>query len=286
MHMHLVMFQVLDRQAFDEIDGAVVPIGTPVAPPPQEAGWKDTVQVGPNEIVRVIARFEGYAGLFSYHCHILEHEDHEMMRQFNAITACSDGVDNDGDTFFDYPADPECTSPHDLSETDDCSDGLDNDGDGLADFSEAGGGDPGCAFASDETEKDAALPCDDGIDNDGDGRIDFDVVTYNDSGAFHAGMGDPGCFNASSPTESPQCQDGIDNDLDGAADFDRGASASGGVLTPGVDSRCIGRPWINEERDPNNCSAGGGGSLATLLLLLLVPFIGHLRRRRPDADHG
>ena len=285
MHMHLVMFQVLDRQAFDEIDGAVVPIGTPVAPPPQEAGWKDTVQVGPNEIVRVIARFEGYAGLFSYHCHILEHEDHEMMRQFNAITACSDGVDNDGDTFFDYPADPECTSPHDLSETDDCSDGLDNDGDGLADFSEVGGGDPGCAFASDESEKDATLPCDDGIDNDGDGRIDFDVVTYNDSGSFHAGMGDPGCFNASSPTESPQCQDGIDNDLDGAADFDRGASASGGVLTPGVDSRCIGRPWINEERDPNNCSAGGGGSLATLLLLLLVPFIGHLRRRRPDADH-
>jgi spore coat protein A len=82
MHMHLVMFQVLDRQAFEEIGGNVVPIGSPVPPPPHEAGWKDTVQVGPNEIVRVIARFERYTGRFSYHCHILEHEDHEMMRQF------------------------------------------------------------------------------------------------------------------------------------------------------------------------------------------------------------
>jgi FtsP/CotA-like multicopper oxidase with cupredoxin domain len=85
MHMHLVLFQVLDRQAFDEIGGQVVPIGSPVPPPPHEMGWKDTVQVGPNEIVRVIARFEDYDGLFPYHCHILEHEDHEMMREFHVL---------------------------------------------------------------------------------------------------------------------------------------------------------------------------------------------------------
>jgi spore coat protein A len=85
MHMHLVFFQVLDRQAFDEIGGDVVPIGSPVAPPPHEQGWKDTVQVGPNEIVRVIARFDDYEGLFPYHCHILEHEDHEMMREFHVV---------------------------------------------------------------------------------------------------------------------------------------------------------------------------------------------------------
>jgi spore coat protein A len=85
MHMHLVLFQVLDRQAFEEIDGDVVPIGSPVAPPPHEQGWKDTVQVGPNEIVRVIARFDDYEGLFPYHCHILEHEDHEMMREFHVL---------------------------------------------------------------------------------------------------------------------------------------------------------------------------------------------------------
>jgi spore coat protein A len=85
MHMHLVMFQVLDRQAFDNVGGLIVPIGSPVAPPAHEAGWKDTVQVGPNEIVRVIARFDDYTGRFAYHCHILEHEDHEMMREFQVV---------------------------------------------------------------------------------------------------------------------------------------------------------------------------------------------------------
>jgi spore coat protein A len=85
MHMHLVMFQVLDRQDFDDVGGVIVPIGSPVPPPAHEAGWKDTVQVGPNEIVRVIARFDDYTGLFAYHCHILEHEDHEMMREFRVV---------------------------------------------------------------------------------------------------------------------------------------------------------------------------------------------------------
>lgn len=85
MHMHLVSFQVLDRQPFDLVMGQVVPSGPPTAPPPQEAGWKDTVAVRSFEIVRVIARFEDYLGLFAYHCHILEHEDHEMMRQFRTI---------------------------------------------------------------------------------------------------------------------------------------------------------------------------------------------------------
>jgi cysteine-rich repeat protein len=46
--------------------------------------------VGPNEILRVIARFEDYKGLYAYHCHILEHEDHEMMRQFRT-KLCGDG---------------------------------------------------------------------------------------------------------------------------------------------------------------------------------------------------
>jgi spore coat protein A len=107
MHMHLVMFQVLDRQAFQEVGGLVVPIGSPSPPAAHEAGWKDTVRVGANEIVRVIARFESYAGLFPYHCHILEHEDHEMMREFRTVQcgngalepgeACDDGNTTSGD---------------------------------------------------------------------------------------------------------------------------------------------------------------------------------------------
>jgi hypothetical protein len=148
MHLHLVMFQVLDRQGFDEIGGEIVPLGNPVPPPPQEAGWKDTVQVGPNEIVRVIAHFENYTGLYAYHCHILEHEDHEMMRQFQSVAptpACQDGVDNDGDGLTDHAGgDPGCDSPTDLGEHApglQCDDSLDNDGDGLRDYP----ADPGCA---------------------------------------------------------------------------------------------------------------------------------------------
>ncbi len=85
MHMHLVFFQVLDRQPFEKVGGQIVPTGLPVPPAPNEAGWKDTVQTLPKEITRVIARFEDYTGRYPYHCHILEHEDHEMMRQFQVI---------------------------------------------------------------------------------------------------------------------------------------------------------------------------------------------------------
>jgi spore coat protein A len=45
-----------------------------------EAGWKDVVRVNPNEIVTIAMIFEGFAGRFMYHCHILEHEDMDMMR--------------------------------------------------------------------------------------------------------------------------------------------------------------------------------------------------------------
>ena len=91
MHMHLVMFQVLDRDGFTTgPGGAIVPNGTPQRPPAEESGWKDTAMVAPNQILRVIARFEDYKGKYAYHCHILEHEEHEMMRQFQTIQ-CGDG---------------------------------------------------------------------------------------------------------------------------------------------------------------------------------------------------
>jgi spore coat protein A len=81
--MHLVAFQVLDRDGFTTGPGGeIIPNGTPQAPPGEESGWKDTAMVAPNEILRVIARFDDYEGAYPYHCHILEHEDNEMMRQF------------------------------------------------------------------------------------------------------------------------------------------------------------------------------------------------------------
>ncbi len=112
MHMHLVMFQVLDRQDFIIDNGEIIPIGSPVPPPPEEAGWKDTVQAHPGQITRVIARFEDYNGLFAYHCHIAEHEDHEMMRQFRAT--CPADFTGSGN-----PNDPSYGVPNDAVDADD-----------------------------------------------------------------------------------------------------------------------------------------------------------------------
>jgi spore coat protein A len=85
MHMHLVQFQVLDRQPFVLVDGNIQTTGPRVPPDSSEAGWKDTTPVRPLEMVRVICRFEDYMGKYPYHCHILEHEEHEMMRQFQVV---------------------------------------------------------------------------------------------------------------------------------------------------------------------------------------------------------
>ena len=92
MHMHLVGFQVLDRDGFTKgPSGEIIPNGNPQLPPPEERGWKDTAVVMPNQILRVITKFEHYKGKYPYHCHIIEHEDHEMMRQFHAVL-CGDAV--------------------------------------------------------------------------------------------------------------------------------------------------------------------------------------------------
>lgn len=86
IHLHLVQVQILDRQAFAIMDGQIVPIGQRTPPPPNEAGWKDTVRMNGFEITRVIAHFTGFTGRYPVHCHVLEHEDHEMMRQFEVVT--------------------------------------------------------------------------------------------------------------------------------------------------------------------------------------------------------
>ncbi|MFM9957671.1 MAG: multicopper oxidase domain-containing protein [Phycisphaerales bacterium] len=86
LHVHLVQMQILDRQNFVIQNGnQIVPTGPRVPPPPNEAGWKDTVQVAPLQITRAIMTFDGFSGVFPYHCHILEHEDHEMMRKFEVL---------------------------------------------------------------------------------------------------------------------------------------------------------------------------------------------------------
>jgi spore coat protein A, manganese oxidase len=99
LHVHLVQFQVLNRQAFDvptyQQTGKLVFIGKPMAPEGNERpARKDTVKSYPGYVTRVIMRFDlphgapvtpGEELLYVWHCHILEHEDNEMMRPYKVI---------------------------------------------------------------------------------------------------------------------------------------------------------------------------------------------------------
>ena len=77
IHLHLVAFQVIGREAF----GGGTSIAGQNTPLPWETGYKDTVIAFPGEITRIKAKFD-IAGLYVWHCHIVEHEDNEMMRPY------------------------------------------------------------------------------------------------------------------------------------------------------------------------------------------------------------
>jgi spore coat protein A, manganese oxidase len=109
IHLHLVMFQVVNRQHFGDEDyltdyrlwvsgdrmGTAPDVtsylqGSAMPRPPEEAGWKDTVVAMPGEVTRIRAKFDLPPGVtppaeYVYHCHILEHEDNEMMRPFRVV---------------------------------------------------------------------------------------------------------------------------------------------------------------------------------------------------------
>lgn len=80
IHLHLVEFDVIGRG----------PDGTD-DPDPNERVGKDTVRVNPDETVRILVKFGDFAGQYPFHCHILEHEDHEMMRPFEVVKGNSGG---------------------------------------------------------------------------------------------------------------------------------------------------------------------------------------------------
>jgi spore coat protein A len=85
MHVHEVVFEVLNRQDIfvneDTQEVQVVPGSVPVPPEPWETGFKDTVIAYPGQVTRIRAQFNT-PGQFVWHCHIVEHEDNEMMRPF------------------------------------------------------------------------------------------------------------------------------------------------------------------------------------------------------------
>jgi spore coat protein A len=89
IHLHLVRFQILDRRRFDRFtylnEGKLLYTGPVTPPAPNEAGWKDTVRADAGMVTRIIVRFEGFTGRYVWHCHILEHEDNEMMRPYEVV---------------------------------------------------------------------------------------------------------------------------------------------------------------------------------------------------------
>ena len=89
IHLHMVRFQILDRRRFDTFAYQNQNIlryrGAAIPPEPGEAGWKDTVRADPGMVTRIIIPFQGYPGRYVWHCHILEHEDNEMMRPYEIL---------------------------------------------------------------------------------------------------------------------------------------------------------------------------------------------------------
>jgi len=103
IHFHLQDCQIVSRQPFKRFNGVFTPTGAPRGPEPNEMGWKETVQMHPGEVTSVIFKWDmaavpfdvpfsnrnmgtalapiiAQANEFVWHCHILEHEEHDMMR--------------------------------------------------------------------------------------------------------------------------------------------------------------------------------------------------------------
>lgn len=89
IHVHLVQFLLLDRRPFDvskyQETGEIIYTGPPEPPADYERGWKDTIRADAGMVTRIIMHFKDHAGDYVWHCHILEHEDHDMMRPLRVI---------------------------------------------------------------------------------------------------------------------------------------------------------------------------------------------------------
>ena len=117
IHLHLASFQVLSRQRFTATvsakpmgEGATGGVLSDVrlrgkASPPaaNEVGWKDTVIMYPGEVTRIVAKFDR-PGEYVWHCHILSHEDHEMMRPYEVIDPEDDASANSASGIVDAAA--------------------------------------------------------------------------------------------------------------------------------------------------------------------------------------
>jgi hypothetical protein len=233
MHVHLVRFQILSKTDLNT--------GQPIPLEPWEVNtWKDIVRIPANASARIIMDFEDYPGRFPQHCHILDHEDHEMMRQFQTrydpAICDNDGACDPGEDCQSCPADCEQVSGA-L-----CGNGLCEGGDGencLTCPDDCAGKQQGgqqnqfcCGFDDDQVTN--PIGC--GVDVNDDRCIDASSNLFcRITPRLSACCGDKLCEgaetisscandcdpNVCTPTEPGaeySCSDGQDNDCDGLID--------------------------------------------------------------------
>lgn len=84
IHLHLVQFKILERRPFDmelyQNEGRLAFTGPSEKPHDYEQGWKDTVKAETGKVTKIIMHWKYHVGHYMWHCHFLEHEDHDMMR--------------------------------------------------------------------------------------------------------------------------------------------------------------------------------------------------------------
>jgi hypothetical protein len=162
--------------------------------------------------------------------------------------ACSNGLDDDGDTLTDYPLDPGCSRREDDDESEPaapaaCANDVDDDGDTPTDYP----ADPGCADEEDDDETDPPPPaCSNAADDDGDTLTDYPA--------------DPGCADARDDDETdlcpaagcPACSNGLDDDGDTRTDYPSDPECSSAadedercLLVESFDEEWPG-PWVDE----------------------------------------
>jgi len=78
MHVHGLQFRVLERTILPDFRASYRTLAAGLV----DDGWKDTVLVMPGERIRLLLGFDRYTGMFLYHCHMLEHEDSGLMRNY------------------------------------------------------------------------------------------------------------------------------------------------------------------------------------------------------------
>lgn len=89
VHIHLVQFKILERRPFNVdlfvAEGKLEYTGEPEKPRDYERGWKDTAKADVGKVTKLIMHWKEHTGNYIWHCHFLEHEDHDMMRPIRVI---------------------------------------------------------------------------------------------------------------------------------------------------------------------------------------------------------